>query len=87
MTSSPNTRTLTPSRYLQGLYAIAMLLRHDEKPVTQLRRRLIELDYSSNQISLIFDALRQERVPGIKVTVRIENGAAYWKMTGQIGPS
>jgi|GEM_PF-6529472 len=78
------THTIPAHRFLQALGIVAEVLGDKERPVAAVRKALADKGFfTSLEISMIFDSLRNERVRGIGVTVRANNGVHYWKLKGE----
>lgn len=75
-----NKRGVEPARLLIALGIIGKLLQK-EQPVTMLRSALLANDFTSNEISIIFDALRYERFRGIRVVIQEKNSVPHWRLS------
>ena len=72
------------AKLLRGLGIIGKLLNRGEQPGTRLRQALARAGYRNNEIAMIFDVLRDERLPGLHVNIRRENDTNYWSLDGII---
>lgn len=75
--------TMPPAKFLLGLGILGRLLQR-EQPVTALRKALETNGYTSNEISLLFDALRHQRIRGLpEVHLSRRGGVIYWSLVGE----
>lgn len=74
------THVIPAARLLIGLGLIGKALLHGERPLPQVRTLLEKNGFSNNEIATIFDAIRNDRVKGVSVTVRRQRDMVYWTL-------
>lgn len=75
-------QTISAAKLLIGLGLIGNELQATGKPLTRLRAVLTRHGFTSNEISIIFDTLRHERIRGLQVRIRQEGTSYVWSLSG-----
>ena len=66
-------------RLMVGIGIVGDLLQ-TQQPVPTLRRALLAHGFSSNEVSLVFDAVRNGKIDGVRVDVLEGDGIHYWRL-------
>lgn len=71
---------IAAAKLLVGLGVIGEVLGRSERPLSDVRGALERYGFSNNEISILFDTLRNERLRGLKVNVRTVGSTTYWSL-------